>query len=136
MRNNPREILLNRHRQHVKAWQQKDLDTLRSLYSEDAVIFGTVPPTRFSDFQTFENTLQRYFSQIREVSILTSNIQIEVRGSVAWVASQYLMAYRSNGELIRQNGRWTEIYYQEKGDVSWKICHFHSSTDPIDQQDL
>ena len=57
MRNNPREILLNKHRQHVKAWQQKNLDTLRSLYSEDAVIFGTVPPTRFSDFKTFENTM-------------------------------------------------------------------------------
>ena len=75
MRNNPREALLNKHRQHVKAWEHKNLDNLRRLYTHDAVIFNTVPPPRFSDFKTFENTLQRYFAQIREVSILTSNIQ-------------------------------------------------------------
>ena len=135
MRNNPREALLNKHRQHVKAWEHKNLDNLRLLYTDDAVIFNTVPPPRFSDFKTFENTLQRYFTQIREVSILTSNIQIEVHGSVAWISSQYMMAYHKNGQLIRQNGRWTEVYCQEKGDTKWKLTHFHSSPDPLNQQE-
>ena len=130
MRNNPREALLNRHRQHVKAWEQKSLDNLRLLYNEDVVIFNTVPPPRFSDFKTFENTLQQYFAQIGEVSILTSNIQIEVHGSVSWISSQYMMAYHKNGKLLRQHGRWTEVYRQEKGETEWKLIHFHSSPDP------
>lgn len=131
MRNNPRERLLNLHRQHVKAWEQKNLDHLRDLYSGDAVVFNIIPPARFSDFRTFENTLQQYFAQMKELSILTSNIQIEVHGDVAWITSQYLMAYHQNGQLVRQNGRWTEIYWQDE--VDWKLTHLHSSPDPLDQ---
>ena len=130
MRNNPREFLLSIHRQHVKAWEQKSLENLRSLYAEEAIVFNTAPPARFPDFKTFENNLQQYFSQIREVSILTSNIQIEVHGEVACVTSQYLMAYHRNGDLLRQNGRWTEIYHQHKDGGDWKLIHFHSSPDP------
>jgi len=94
MRNNPRERLLNLHRQHVKAWEQKSLDHLRALYAGDAVVFNVLPPPRFSDFKTFENTLQQYFAQIRELSIVTSNIQIEVHGDVAWITSQFLSIAR------------------------------------------
>ena len=131
MRNNPREQLLNLHRHHVKAWEQKSFDHLRDLYNDDAVIFNIVPPPRFSDFKTFENTLNQYFTQIKEVSILTSNIQIEVQGNVSWVTSQYLMAYNLNGQLIRQNGRWTEIYFLTNGE--WKLSHLHASPDPLEQ---
>ena len=131
MRNNPREQLLNLHRQHVKAWEQKSFDHLRDLYNDEAVIFNIVPPPRFSDFKTFENTLNQYFTQIKEVSILTSNIQIEVHGDVSWVTSQYLMAYSLNGRLIRQNGRWTEIYFLNNGE--WKLSHLHASPDPLEQ---
>jgi len=131
MRNNPRERLLNLHRRHVKAWEQKNLDHLRDLYSGDAIVFNITPPARFSDFKTFENTLQQYFAKMKELSMLTSNIQIEVHGDVAWITSQYLMAYHLNGQLVRQNGRWTEIYYQDR--VDWKLTHLHSSSDPLDQ---
>ncbi len=130
MRNNPRERLLNLHRQHVAAWEQKNLYHLRDLYSGEAVVFNIIPPARFSDFKTFENTLQQYFAQMKELSILTSNIQIEVHGDVAWITSQYLMAYHQNGQLIRQNGRWTEIYCLD--DTDWKLTHLHSSPDPVE----
>ncbi len=131
MRNNPREHLLNLHRRHVKAWEQKNLDHLRELYGGDTIIFYIVPPARFSDFKTFENTLQQYFAQMKDLSVLTSNIQIEVRGNVAWITSQYLMAYHQNGQFVRQNGRWTEIYCQDE--VDWKLTHLHSSPDPLGQ---
>ena len=131
MRNKSRERLLKLHRRHVKAWEQKNLDHLRDLYSKDAIVFNIVPPARFSDFTTFENTLQQYFAQMKDLSVLTSNIQIEVHGDVAWITSQYLMAYRQNGQLVRQNGRWTEIYWQDK--VDWKLTHLHSSPDPLEQ---
>jgi len=85
MRNNPRERLLNLHRRHVKAWEQKNLDHLRDLYSGDAIVFNITPPARFSDFKTFENTLQQYFAKMKELSMLTSNIQIEVHGDVACI---------------------------------------------------
>ena len=50
MRNNPREKLLNLHRQHVRAWEERSLEHLRDLYSGDAVVFNFMPPARFSDF--------------------------------------------------------------------------------------
>ena len=131
MRNNPREHLLTLHREHVKAWEQKSLDRLRYLYSGEVVVFNIIPPARFSDFKTFENTLHQYFAQMKELSILTSNIQIEVHGDVAWITSQYLMAYHQNGQLVRQNGRWTEIYWRDE--VDWKLTHLHSSPDPLEQ---
>jgi ketosteroid isomerase-like protein len=115
----------------VKAWEQKSLDHLRALYAGDAVVFNVLPPPRFSDFKTFENTLQQYFAQIRELSIVTSNIQIEVHGDVAWITSQFLMVYQQNGQHFRQNGRWTEIYRQ--ADTEWKLTHLHSSPDPLEQ---
>ncbi len=128
MRNNPRELLLNLHREHVKAWQQRSLGNLRRLYSEEVVVFNTVPPPRFSDFKTFENTLQQYFSQIQELSLFTENIQIEIETDVGWITSQYLMTYQMKDEYLRQTGRWTEIYHRVDGE--WKLAHLHSSTDP------
>lgn len=130
MRNNPRDLLLGLHRQHVKAWEQKSLEHLRHIYSEDAVIFNTVPPPRFSDFKTFENTLSHYFSEIDDISLFTSNIQIEVHGEVAWITSQYLLAYQSKDRLVRRNGRWTEIY--QHVNEHWKLTHLHSSSDPTE----
>ena len=118
------------HRRHVKAWEQKSLDLLRNLYSENAVIFNTAPPPRFSDFKTFENTIHRYFTQIQDIALFTSNIQIEIRGEVAWITSQYLLAYQRNDRLVRQNGRWTEIYHQVND--HWELTHLHSSSDPLE----
>lgn len=131
MRNNPRDNLLDMHRRHVKAWEQKSLTGLQEIYSENAIVFSTFPPPRFSDFKTFENTLQRYFSRLEELTFFTSNIQIEVREEIAWITSQYLLAYALEGELFRENGRWTEIY--EKEDRNWKLTHLHSSPDPISE---
>ena len=128
MRNNPRERLLNLHREHVKAWQQQSLGNLRRLYSGEVIVFNTVPPPRFSDFKTFENTLQQYFAQIRDLTLFTENIQIEVEGDVGWITSQYLMTYQIKDQFLRQTGRWTEIYQRDDGD--WKLAHLHSSSDP------
>ncbi len=130
MRNNPRELLLNLHREHVKAWQQKSLSNLRRLYSEEVVVFNTVPPPRFSDFKTFENTLHQYFAQIEELTLFTENIQIEVEGDVGWITSQFLMAYQIKDQFLRQTGRWTEIYQRDDG--NWKLAHLHSSPDPAE----
>ena len=130
MRNNPRELLLSLHREHVKAWQQKSLSNLRRLYSEEVVVFNTVPPPRFSDFKTFENTLHQYFAQIEELTLFTENIQIEVEGDVGWITSQFLMAYQIKDQFLRQTGRWTEIYQRDDGD--WKLAHLHSSSDPFE----
>ena len=129
MRNNARDHLLDLHRKHVKAWEQKDLAGLRGIYAEHAVIFTTVPPPRFSDFKTFENTLQQYFGKLAELTFFTSNIQIEVKEEVAWITSQYLLAHQAEGQLARENGRWTEIYQKHNG--TWKLTHLHSSPDPI-----
>jgi ketosteroid isomerase-like protein len=132
MRNNPREDLLNCHRRHVRAWEQKNLDQLRELYAEDAVIFNTEPPAQFLSFRTFENTLNQHFSHIGEMSIFTSNIRIEVNGVLAWISSQFLREYRLPGRTIRQNGRWTEVYI--KGEDDWKVVHLHASLDPIGEE--
>lgn len=131
MRNNPRDNLLDVHRRHVKAWEQKSLTGLKEIYSENAIVFSTFPPPRFSDLKTFENTLQRYFSRLDELTFFTSNIQIEVKDEIAWVTSQYLLAYGLEGEVFRENGRWTEIY--EKEDGNWKLTHLHSSPDPVSE---
>ncbi len=130
MRNNPRDNLLDLHRQHVKAWEQKNLENLRDIYAADAVIFNMVPPPRFSDFKTFENTAQQYLSRFNELTFFTSNIQIEIKGEVAWITSLYMMAYQAEGQLHRHNGRWTEIYSRVNG--HWKLSHLHSSPDPVD----
>ena len=130
MRHNPRDLLLDLHRRHVQAWEQQDLSGLRSLYAEHAIVFNTVPPPRFSDFKTFENTLQQYFGKLADLTFFTSNIQIEVKEEVAWITSQYLLAHQSNGQLLRENGRWTEIYQKENG--NWRLAHLHSSPDPVE----
>ncbi len=130
MRNNPRDNLLDLHRRHVKAWEQKNVNWLREIYADDAVIFNTVPPPRFSDFKTFENTAQQYFNRLAELTFFTSNIQIEVKGDVAWITSLYLMAHQHNGQYQRESGRWTEIYQRKNG--TWQLTHLHSSPDPVD----
>ena len=129
MRNNIRDDLLDLHRKHVKAWEQKDLSGLRDIYAEEVIVFNTVPPPRFSDFKTFENTLQQYFGKLPELTFFTSNIQIEVKDEVAWITSQYLLAYQVDGNLLRENGRWTEIFQKQEGE--WKLTHLHSSPDPL-----
>lgn len=128
MRNNVRDILLGLHRDHVRAWEQQNLLGLRALFYDEAVIFHTEPPARFPDFKTFENNLNQHFTHCDELSLVTSNIQIEVEEETAWVTSFFLKGFRENGEIMRQSGRWTEIYAKRNGD--WKIVHFHASHDP------
>ncbi|UCF38814.1 MAG: nuclear transport factor 2 family protein [Acidobacteriota bacterium] len=129
MRNNPREILLGLHRRHVKAWEGRNLDEMRVLYAPEAVVFCTEPPARFSDFKTFENNLIQHFMRMQEVTFLTSNIQIEVVENLAWVSSLYLRAFRRNGSVIRESGRWTEVYLRGENE-DWQLVHFHASNDP------
>jgi ketosteroid isomerase-like protein len=128
MRNTLRDTVLALHRRHARAWERRNLDEMRDIFAGDAIIFNTEPPARFSDFKTFENTLQQYFAHIEEVSFITSNIQIEAADPFAWVTSLYLKAYHRNGELVRESGRWTEVYAPVGGD--WKLVHFHASRDP------
>lgn len=128
MRNNARETLLDLHRLHVRSWENRNFEEMRAVFADEAVVFGTEPPSKFSDFRTFENTLQQYFSQMSDVSFMTSNIQIEVYDPVAWVTSLYLWIYRLNGDEVRETGRWTEIYLERDG--KWQLVHFHASRDP------
>lgn len=129
MRNDPRDNLLDVHRKHVQAWEQKSLERLAEIYAEDAIIFFTHPPARFSDYKTFENTINQHLSELHGISIFTSNIQIDVEDRVAWLSSQYLKVFRSHGQLHRQSGRWTEIY-RRVDEKEWRLVHFHASLDP------
>ena len=128
MRNQPREALLEFHRRHARAWENRNFEEMRAVFDDQAVIFGTAPPSRFNDFKTFENTLQQYFSNLSEITFTTSNIQIDVEGPFGWITSLYLWTYRLNEESVRESGRWTEVYLQKDGE--WKLVHFHASKDP------
>jgi len=129
MRNNPRETILTLHRRHARAWERRNLEEMRLLYAEEVVVFSTEPPAKFSDFRTFENNLQHYFSLISEVSFITSNIQIELTADMALVTSLYLKAFRENDQMKRESGRWTEVYRQVS-EGRWQLIHFHASRDP------
>ncbi len=116
------------HRRHVRAWENRNFAELRRIFDEKAVIFGPEPPARFSDYQSFENTLQQYFARREEGYFTTSNICIEVGEPVAWITSLYLCSCRRDGEAYRETGRWTEIYFLTEG--NWRLVHFHASKDP------
>ncbi|GAB4250980.1 MAG: hypothetical protein Kow00109_26810 [Acidobacteriota bacterium] len=128
MRYNPRDELLDLHRRHVRAWENRNISELRDIFDAKALIFGPEPPARFNDYQSFENTLAHYFAGMEDVFFSTSNIAIELNEPVAWVTSFYLSTFRRNGEESRETGRWTEIYLRT--DAGWKLVHFHASKDP------
>jgi ketosteroid isomerase-like protein len=132
MEDREKERLLERHNEHVRAWNEFDLGALGEIYERDCYIFDTIPPPAFRNLQTF---LAR-FTPVRQAftgfKLRTSDqiVRVDERQDdrIGWIASRYKLEARHGAAVHRRSGRWTEIY--EKKDGVWKLVHLHSSDDP------
>lgn len=95
----------------IEAFNSHDLDRHMSLYTEDAVLFGSV-----AELQIGRDTIRRYFSKrgpgVHVVSYpmplvrhLSDGIAITA-GHVDFADGDTPMPYRMTWVLVRQNGGW------------------------------
>lgn len=95
----------------IEAFNSHDLDRHMSLYTEDAVLFGSV-----AELQIGRDTIRRYFSKrgpgVHVVSYpmpLVRHLSDEIAitaGHVDFADGETPMPYRMTWVLVRQNGGW------------------------------
>lgn len=124
--------LLRLHEAHLKAWNEYDLGALGKIYHCDCTIFNTIAPPRFNGLAEFMDRMLPVLQSYCGFHIKTFDrvVQIEEREEIGigWIASRYEIEARRREGVYRRSGRWTEIYAKQGN--SWKLMHFHSSSDP------
>ncbi|UCF21447.1 MAG: nuclear transport factor 2 family protein [Gemmatimonadota bacterium] len=126
--------LLERHQEHVKAWNEFDLGALGDIYNDDCFIFDTIPPPAFRNLHEFLQYLTPVRQTLSGFKLRTFDqlVRVDERSDdrIGWIASRYEIEARRGEGVHRSTGRWTEIY-EKRGDT-WKLIHLHSSDDPAE----
>ncbi len=125
--------LVERHKAHVKAWNDFDLGALGKIYDSNCFIFDTIPPPVFGNLEDFLSHLTPIVRSYTGFELRTFDhvIRVDERRDdrIGWIASRYEVSVRRGAGVHRRTGRWTEVY--EKRDGDWKLIHLHSSDDPV-----
>jgi ketosteroid isomerase-like protein len=124
--------LLERHEEHLRAWNEYDLGALGKIYDSDCLIYDTIPPPRFNGLGEFIDHLLPVLQAYSGFRLKTFDRVVRVEDQhdkgIGWIASRYEIEARRREGVHRRTGRWTEIY--EKKGADWRLVHFHSSDDP------
>lgn len=117
----------------VKAFKNKDLELMMSLFSQEMVSFDIIPPLHYVGAESYRKVWQETFSLFEDpIDIELSDIQIVADAQVAF---SYCFLHLS---ATLTNGRKTDFWERltccfQKIDDRWQILHEHVSL-PINLQ--
>ena len=114
------------------AWGQAlgggDPEKVLPLYSDDAVLWGTLSPTVRSDRAALRDYFVSAFKVLPSLKVAFGDQLIRVYGATAVNAGYYTFSYVQNGEAKTLPARYSFTYVQS-GD-RWLIVDHHSSAMP------
>ena len=110
-----------RHQLHIEALKGSDVETLASLFCEDAVLMAPNEPTLYGRAEVRE-WFQEYFESFKITAFAVT--ERDVRMFDAWAVERwaYTIAITpvAGGERIRDDSRWFAVWKKDSDDV-WRM---------------
>jgi uncharacterized protein (TIGR02246 family) len=114
------------------AWGQAlgedDPDKVLPLYSDDAVLWGTLSPTVRADRAALRDYFVNAFKALPNLKVVFGDQLIRVYGNTAVNTGYYTFSYVRDGETKRLPARYSFTYV--KSGERWLIVDHHSSAVP------
>ena len=103
-------------------------DTITTLYSKDAVLWGTLSPTVRSDPAALKAYFVGAFQALPKATVKFGDQLIRVYGNTAVNTGYYTFSYTKDGEAKSIPARYSFTYVKDGNDC--KIVDHHSSAVP------
>jgi uncharacterized protein (TIGR02246 family) len=103
-------------------------DPILALYDKEAVMWGTLSPTRRDDPEAIRDYFVKAFKALPGHKVTFGDQLIRVFGNTAINTGYYTFSFVKDGEAKSLPARYSFVYVKRNGD--WKIVDFHSSKMP------
>jgi len=103
-------------------------DPILALYDKEAVMWGTLSPTRRDDPEAIRDYFVKAFKALPGHKVTFGDQLIRVYGNTAINTGYYTFSFVKDGEAKSLPARYSFVYVKRNGD--WKIVDFHSSKMP------
>jgi len=103
-------------------------DPILALYDQEAVMWGTLSPTRRDDPAAIRDYFVKAFKALPGHKVTFGDQSIRVYGNTAINTGYYTFSFVKDGEAKSLPARYSFVYVKRNGD--WKIVDFHSSKLP------
>ena len=103
-------------------------DPILALYDTEAVMWGTLSPTRRDDPAAIRDYFVKAFKALPGHKVTFGDQSIRVYGNTAINTGYYTFSFVKDGEAKSLPARYSFVYVKRNGD--WKIVDFHSSKMP------
>jgi uncharacterized protein (TIGR02246 family) len=113
----------------ARALGEDDPDKVLPLYSDDAVLWGTLSPTLRADRPALREYFVNAFKVLPDLKVVFGEQRIRVYGDTAVNTGYYTFSYVKDGETKSWPARYS-LTYVKKGD-RWLIVDHHSSAMPV-----
>ena len=103
-------------------------DPILALYDKEAVMWGTLSPTRRDDPEAIRDYFVKAFKALPGHKVTFGDQLIRVFGNTAINTGYYTFSFVKDGEAKSLPARYSFVYVKRNG--AWKIVDFHSSKLP------
>jgi uncharacterized protein (TIGR02246 family) len=124
----PKEDVAATTARWAKALGQDDPEKVLPLYTDDAVLWGTLSPTVRADRAALRDYFVGAFKALPGLKVTFGEQLIRVYGTTAVNTGYYTFSYVKDGETKRWPARYSFTYV--KNDDVWRIVDHHSSAMP------
>ncbi len=111
---------------HFKAYENRDLNAVLSLYSEDdgVIVYGSGADEKRVGLKEIRKQVERDFEQSESVSVKVEWSSVSSAGSIAWVAADISMIVKHEERKMRLPARFTGVLEKRKERWYWMQSHF------------
>ena len=103
-------------------------DPILALYDKEAVMWGTLSPTRRDDPAAIRDYFVKAFKALPGHKVTFGDQLIRVYGDTAINTGYYTFSFVKDGQPTTLPARYSFVYVKRNG--AWKIVDFHSSKLP------
>ena len=103
-------------------------DPILALYDKEAVMWGTLSPTRRDNPEAIRDYFVKAFKALPGHKVTFGDQSIRVYGNTAINTGYYTFSFVKDGKPTSLPARYSFVYVKRNGD--WKIVDFHSSKMP------
>lgn len=103
-------------------------DPILALYDDEAVLWGTLSPTRRDTPEAIRDYFVKAFAALRGHKVAFGDQYIRVYGDTAINTGYYTFSFVKDGEAKSLPARYSFTYVKHNG--VWKIVDHHSSAVP------
>ena len=105
-----------------------DPDPILALYDMEAVLWGTLSPTRRDDPAAIRDYFVKAFKALPGHTVTFGDQYIRIYGDTAINTGYYIFSFMKDGETKALAARYSFVYVKRNGE--WKIVDHHSSATP------